>query len=83
MEAIPPNETPEKAMARRREERSKWPVRKGRMDNPTMEEDDPSTPEERLAMIWPITEQVYTFAGVDVAKSRIPRHLMRLTRRES
>jgi hypothetical protein len=63
--------------------RGQWIVREGSLGDEHLESGlDDSTPEERLAMVWPLTIQAWAFQGVDVAESRLPRHLMRLTRRE-
>jgi len=80
MSIMPENQTPEE----RRAERAKWPVRKGRLGDPEFDRDwPPTTPEERLGMVWAITQQVWAFRGIDVAESRVPRHALRLTRRAS
>jgi hypothetical protein len=63
-------------------DRSHWLVRKGRVSDPEMETSLwPTTPEERLAMVWPLTVQAWAFKGVDVSQSRLPRSDLRITRR--
>lgn len=64
-------------------DRSRWMVRKGKLGDLSLASDtSTATPQERLAMVWPLTIQVWAFRGVDVAESRLPRHLIRITRRE-
>jgi hypothetical protein len=73
----------QQAFEERRALRSHWSVRKGRLGDPELEADiSPLTPEERLAMVWPLTVQAWAFKGVDVATSRLPRHVIRVARRE-
>jgi hypothetical protein len=62
--------------------RQHWLTRKGQLGDPILEASlTDSTPEERLAMVWPLTVQAWAFKGVDIAQSRLPRHLMCLKRR--
>ncbi len=39
-------------------------------------------PSERLAMVWPLTVDVWAFMGYDIAESRLPRHIVRVLRRK-
>jgi hypothetical protein len=39
-------------------------------------------PEDRLAMVWPLTVDVWAFMGYDIAQSRLSRHIVRVVRRE-
>lgn len=40
-----------------------------------------TTAADRLAMIWPLTLEAWTFKGERVAESRLPRHVVHLERR--
>ena len=35
---------------------------------------------ERVAMVWPLTLDAWTFAGEPVVEPRLPRHVVRLER---
>ena len=61
------------------------PVRLYRMgEEPTADDDlRHLKPEERMALVWPLTIQAWAFKGVDIAEQRLPRHVVRLVRRES
>jgi len=62
--------------------RSQWVVRKGRLHDPQMATPLlPATPEQRLAMVWPLTVEAFAFKGLNVAESRLPRHHLCVTRR--
>jgi len=63
-------------------DRQGWSIRKGRLGDASLERGSPMTPEQRLALVWPLTIQAWAFRGVDVAESRLPRHLMSVTRRQ-
>ncbi len=39
-------------------------------------------PEDRVAMVWPLTIDVWAFMGYDIAESRLSRHIVRVVRRE-
>lgn len=41
-----------------------------------------TTPAERLAMVWPLTVDVWAFMGYDIAESRLSRHIVRVLRRK-
>lgn len=41
-----------------------------------------TTPAERLQMMWELTQAAWTFKGEPVAEQRLPRHLIRVLRRE-
>jgi hypothetical protein len=62
-------------------DRRGWFIQKGRLGDERLENRSSLTPEERLALVWPLTVQAWAFGGVDVAESRLPRHLMHITRR--
>jgi hypothetical protein len=62
--------------------REHWLVRKGRLHDADLEGPlEPTTPEQRLAMVWPLTVQAFAFKGLNVAEFRLPRHHLRITRR--
>jgi len=44
---------------------------------------DDTTPAQRLGMMWQLTADVWAFKGESVAQSRLPRHVVRIVRRES
>ena len=39
-------------------------------------------PADRVAMVWPLTVDVWAFMGYDIAQSRLSRHIVRVVRRE-
>ena len=41
-----------------------------------------ASPAERLGMVWQITVDAWAFKGENVAESRLPRHTVRVLRRE-
>ncbi|QXD13816.1 hypothetical protein GQ464_010060 [Rhodocaloribacter litoris] len=41
-----------------------------------------TTAAERLAMVWPLTVDAWTFLEGTLAQSRLQRHIVRLQRRE-
>ncbi len=41
-----------------------------------------TTASERLAMVWPLTVDAWTFLEGTLAQSRLQRHIVRLQRRE-
>jgi hypothetical protein len=43
----------------------------------------PTTPAERLAMMWQLTLDAWAFKGEPIAELRLPRHIVRVLRRES
>jgi hypothetical protein len=63
-------------------DRSHWQVRIGSLSDRTLETSQATSPEERLAMVWPLTVQAWAFRGVDIAESRLPRHRLCITRRK-
>lgn len=64
-------------------DRSELPVRWTRLEDQGKERDlEGTTAAERLAMMWPLTVQAWAFMGEDVAESRLPRHVVRIIRRE-
>lgn len=44
---------------------------------------DSTTPEERWAMTWELSQNLYTFKEKSVAEPRLQRHIVRVSRRES
>jgi hypothetical protein len=40
------------------------------------------TPAERIGMVWPLTLDACAFQGEKLAEARLPRHAVRLLRRE-
>ena len=67
----------------RREHRRRYPVRKTTLQQ---QDEDPdlenTTPAERLGMMWQLTLDAWAFTGQPLAESRLPRHLVRVQRRE-
>ena len=39
------------------------------------------TPAERMLMVWPLTIEAWAMQGVDIAQSRLPRHVVHVERR--
>jgi hypothetical protein len=75
MSVVPENESAEAAKA----VRGQWLVRKGRLGDPELEAElTPTTPEERLAMVWPLTVQAWALRGEDVTQRRIDRSVVRV-----
>jgi hypothetical protein len=63
--------------------RGQWLVRKGRLGDPELETQwPPTTPEERLAMVWPLTIQAWALRGEDVSKRPFARDVVRIFRRK-
>ena len=42
-----------------------------------------TTPAERLQMMWQLTLDAWAFKGEPIAELRLPRHIVRIQRRES
>ena len=42
-----------------------------------------TTPEERWAMMWQLALDAWAFRGESIAESQLPRHMVRVLRRES
>ncbi len=40
------------------------------------------TPAERIGMVWQLTVDAYAFRGEKLAESRLPRHAVRILRRD-
>lgn len=40
-----------------------------------------ATPAERLMMVWPLTIEAWAMQGVDIAQSRLQRHVVHVERR--
>ncbi|HEY2412792.1 MAG TPA: hypothetical protein VGI40_11145 [Pirellulaceae bacterium] len=77
-----PENTASASAAPEKATRTHWYIVHGQLGDQTLESVAASTPEQRLSLIWPLTIQAWAFKGIDVAESRLPRHLMRITRRE-
>ncbi|MDH4038108.1 MAG: hypothetical protein OEX18_05860 [Candidatus Krumholzibacteria bacterium] len=41
-----------------------------------------ATPADRIAMVWPLTVDVWAFMGYDIAQYRLSRHIVRVIHRE-
>ncbi len=66
----------------RRASRSGWPVAKGTLAaEGGSGELVPTTPAERLGMVWELTRDSWAFAGSGDAEPRLSRHLVRSERR--
>lgn len=61
------------------------PVRKVTIERKSLSDDSspPSgaTPAERLLMVWPLTIEAWAMQGVDIAQSRLLRHVVHVERR--
>ncbi len=65
-------------------DRSHYPVRKRKVSELGRDRDyDALTPEERLAMVWPITVQAWMFKEGRLDEPRLRRDVARLVRRRS
>jgi hypothetical protein len=61
MEAMPQDDA---ASAARRQARGAWPIRVFRLgEEPDDDLSDRTTPEERIAMMWPLAVDAWTSAG--------------------
>jgi hypothetical protein len=66
-----------------RERRRRYPVRKTTLQQQDADSDlENTTPAERLGMMWQLTLDAWTFTGQPLAESRLPRHLVRVQRRQ-
>ena len=64
--------------------RSEYPVRKSTLGEQGQERDyDSLTPEERLAMVWTLTQQSWLFKEGRWDEPRLRRDVVRLVRRRS
>jgi hypothetical protein len=63
--------------------RANYRVRK--LDRHDTRDDDlkDASPADRVAMLWPLTVDVWAFMGYDIAESRLSRHIVRVLRRKS
>ena len=62
---------------------SERPVRVVRLHDPDTQDDMRSTtPEQRLGMMWQLAVDAWAFMGEPLAESRLPRHVVRVVRRE-
>jgi len=67
-------------------DRSKWPVRKGKLSVLESEEQDLSsttTVEERFAMMWQLTQDAWAFRGEPIGEPELSRHIICVIRRGS
>ena len=62
--------------------RSNYRVRKLDRHEPRDNDLKDALPEDRVAMVWPLTIDVWAFMGYDIAESRLSRHIVRVVRRE-
>jgi hypothetical protein len=66
-------------------DRSRYPVRKLRKDDPEANNEDLSattTPAQRLEMMWTLVEEGSLFAGQAIDESRLQRHIIHVQRRK-
>ena len=61
------------------------PRRTVTIERKSLSDDSPpptaATPAERLMMVWPLTIEAWAMQGVDIAQSRLPRHVVHVERR--
>ena len=63
---------------------NKRQIRVLRLSEQTDESDlKQTTPQERWAMMWQLAQDAWAFRGESRAESRLPRHIVRVLRRES
>jgi hypothetical protein len=70
----------------RAQQRSQWPVRKGKLSEMEGDEADlsaTSTVAQRFAWMWQLAQDGWTFRGKPIDESTLPRHTGRLVRRGS
>jgi len=59
------------------------PIRKTKLSDQGKEKDlDSTTPEERIGMMWELALDAWSFTEGFDAESRLPRHIVRVLRRE-
>lgn len=64
-------------------DRGAYPVRKTTLAEQEEDRDlGNTTAAERLGMMWQLTLDAWAFTGEPVAESRLPRHLVRVHRRQ-
>ena len=51
-------------------------------DQDTVDDLSKNTPAERLQMMWQLTLDAWAFKGEPIAELRLPRHIVRVLRRE-
>jgi len=65
----------------RRAARAAWPIRAVRLgDEALVDERDPTTPDERLAMVWTLTREQWALAGLrhpDYTRAEMPGNVVR------
>jgi hypothetical protein len=62
-------------------DRSAWPVRKGRLGEPEPNAYAHLSPDERVGMVWEITQAAWTFMGHPNAAPTLQRHIARVVSR--
>lgn len=62
-------------------DRSRYPVRKIGLAEEGREPPSPLTPAERVAMVWPLTVEAWTFKDGRFDESRLRRDAVRVVRR--
>ena len=58
-------------------------ARVGRLGEPETDVLKSTTPAQRLAMMWQLTVDAWALKGEPIAELRLPRHIVRVLRRES
>jgi hypothetical protein len=68
----------------RRRARAQWPIRRiGLRDEPLTDSRDPSTVDERIALVWTLTQRQWLFAGLPMptyTRATMPGSVLRRTR---
>ena len=62
-------------------DRSTWPVRKGRLGDPEPDPYAHLSPEERVGMVWEITKTTWAFMGHPDVDPTLQRHIARVVSR--
>jgi hypothetical protein len=61
------------------------PIRKITIERKSLSDDSSpptgATAADRLMMVWPLTIEAWAMQGVDIAQSRLPRHVVHVERR--
>jgi hypothetical protein len=66
--------------AKRRTDRSSYPVRKTTLREQDVDDLENTTPAERLGMMWQLTLDAWAFTGQPLDESRLPRHIVGVVR---
>ncbi|HEX8244944.1 MAG TPA: hypothetical protein VF541_15655 [Longimicrobium sp.] len=64
-----------------RSERAAWPVRKGRIGDPEPDDYAHLTPEQRVGMMWELTQVTWAFMGEPDVDPTLQRHIARVVSR--